>query len=130
MKDLLCQLCDLSPTNLYEMLKNTARLNKEWESDWQFYKNMCQPQQVGCIAGQDVKLAGKETTKGDKEDAEDNRIEQEASQKRKRWATVTGEQFDDGVEKENDGQEDPDEIQRVTKKRRENSGKIILENDL
>ena len=115
-KDLLCQLCDLSPANLYEMLKKTARLNKEWESDWQFYMNMCQPKQVGCIAGEDVKLAGKETTKQDKEDTEDNLADQEASQKRKRGATVTGVEFDDGVEEEED-LNDPDEIQRG--KRRE-----------
>ena len=130
MKDLLCQLCDLSPADLYEMLKKTARLKKEWESDWQFYMNMCQPKQVGCIAGEDVKLAGKETDKKDKEGAEDNLAEQEASQKRKRGATVTGEEFDDGVEKEEEDLNDPDEIHRVGKKRRRgNSGKIILEID-
>ena len=91
--------------------------------------NMCQPKQVGCIAGEDVKLAGKETDKKDKEGAEDNLAEQEASQKRKRGATVTGEEFDDGVEKEEE-LNDPDEIHGVGKKRRRgNSGKIILEID-
>ena len=73
--------------------------------------NMCQPKQVGCIAGEDVKLAGKETDKQDKEDNEDNLAEQAASQKRKRGATVTGEEFDDGVEKEED-LNDPDEMER------------------
>ena len=41
MSDLLVQLCDLSPANLYTMMKNTYKLNKEWESDWKFYLNIC-----------------------------------------------------------------------------------------
>ena len=57
MKEFLGQLCDLAPKDLYEMLKKTARLNDEWESDWQFYQNMCQPGQVGCMAGEDLTLS-------------------------------------------------------------------------
>ena len=88
--------------------------------------SLCQPKQVGCIAGEDVKLAGKERTKEDKEDAEDNLVDQ-SSQKRKRGATVTGVEFNDGVEEE-DNLNDPDEIQSGGKKTmRGNSGKIILE---
>ena len=101
-KDFLSQLCDLAPANLYDMLRKTARLNFEWESDWQFYLNMSHPRQVGCVAGEDVKLAGKEATKQDKEDAEAILAEQEAAQKRKRGAPVTGEEFDDGVNKGED----------------------------
>ena len=111
------------------MLRKTARLNFEWESDWQFYLNMSQPRQVGCIAGEDVKLAGKEAAKHDKEDAEANLVGQEAVNKRKRWAAVSGEEFDDGVERGEDVDDDPDVIQKVGTRRIGNSGKIILEID-
>ena len=57
-KAFLVQLCDLAPHNLKELLQVSGRLNTVWEKDWQFYLNMCQARQVGCIAGKDVKLAG------------------------------------------------------------------------
>ena len=62
----LVQLCDLAPYNLKELLQSSQRLNKEWEEDWLFYLNMCKEKQVGCVAGRDIKLAGKEDGKMDK----------------------------------------------------------------
>jgi hypothetical protein len=59
----LAKLCDLAPPNLKELLQGTYKLNKKWEDDWKFYLNMCQAKQVGCVAGKDLNLAGKEQQK-------------------------------------------------------------------
>ena len=47
------QLCDLSPSNLLEILKKRSRLQTEWMEDWQWYQQMCLESQPGVLAGRD-----------------------------------------------------------------------------
>ena len=51
-----------------DILAGTQRLNKEWELDWQFYLNMCNKNQPGCIGGIDKRLATKEGEKQDRKE--------------------------------------------------------------
>ena len=95
-KAFLVQLCDLAPHNLKELLQVSGRLNTVWEKDWQFYLNMCQARQVGCIAGKDVKLAGKENKKKARICAEETKKEKSGALKRKLEEVVTGDEYDDG----------------------------------
>ena len=101
-----------------ELLIGTNRLNTLWEDDWQFYQNMCQAKQVGCVAGRDVKLAVKESGKEKILATEDTKKVKGKAQKRKREEVVTGEAFDDG-EKARQGEDgkDPDIVVNLRKKR-------------
>ena len=90
----LTQLCDLAPTNLKELLQKAYRLNTKWEDDWQFYLNMLEVKQVGCVAGRDIKLAGLEGDKSErqaKQEEYQNKTKVNDSNYNK---TVTGAQFD------------------------------------
>ena len=117
--DFLLQLCDLSPTNLYKMLKDTWQMNKEWENDWKFFLSMCEPTQVGRIAGIDMKLAGKENDK----QMEVNRVAKQKkksdTQKRKLQHKVTGEEFEDeSLKEQRDIDEDDEVIYTIRRKRK------------
>ena len=128
MSDFLLQLCDLSPANLYQLLKNTSKLNKEWESDWLFYLNMCEATQVGRIAGVDIKLAGKENEKQSKEENKTKQKVKSDAHKRKMLEKVSGEDFDNGpVGKQSD--ELDDEVVFQPKKKKSRTDKIFLEID-
>ena len=117
-KPFLVKLCDLAPHNLKELLIGTNRLNTLWEDDWQFYQNMCQAKQVGCVAGRDVKLAVKESGKEKRLATEETKKVKGKAQKKKREEVVTGEAFDDGKQarQEEDGK-DPDIVVNIRKKR-------------
>ena len=109
------------------MLKDTWQLNKEWESDWKFYLSMCEPAQVGRIAGVDMKLTGKENEKQNEQGREAKRKTKSDSQKRKLSHKVSGEEFENGSE-----QEQPDKDDEVTfnqKRKKARTQKIILEID-
>ena len=131
-KMFLVQLCDLAPYNLKELLQSTYRLNKEWEEDWQFYLNMCKVKQVGCVAGRDIKLAGKEDGKTGRVTKEKMFKKKTKSKDKKCTETVTGAQFDDQGEldktpsKRKSDQDDPD---IVCQKSRSKRSKLILEID-
>ena len=101
-----------------ELLIGTNRLNTLWEDDWQFYQNMCQAKQVGCVAGRDVKLAVKESGKEKRLATEETKKVKGKAQKKKREEVVTGEAFDDGKQarQEEDGK-DPDIVVNIRKKR-------------
>ena len=128
-KIFLAKLCDLAPPNLKELIQGTYRLNKQWEEDWQFYLNMCQAKQVGCVAGRDVKLAVKEQEKEERHDADVTKKVKADAQKRKLDEVVTGEALDDEDESEQTaGQsqtDDPDIVVTLRKKR----AKVQLEID-
>ena len=109
-QDFLTQLCDLSPPNLKEMLQGTSRLNPMWEEDWQFYLNMCQTKQVGCVAGVDWKLSVKESNKVSRLCAEEARKNKEDQAKRKVVDIVSRGDQDDDSESEGDNRDDPDLI--------------------
>ena len=109
-QDFLTQLCDLSPPNLKEMLQGTSRLNPMWEEDWQFYLNMCQTKQVGCVAGVDLKLSVKESNKEARLCAEEARKNKEDQAKRKIEDIVSRGDQDDDSESEDDNRDDPDLI--------------------
>ena len=125
-EEFLHQLCDLAPSNLHQMLKNTAKMNKEWENDWQFYLNMCKPSQVGYIAGGDNNLAKKEKVRQEKVSSEEKRISKSASEKRKMDEVVSGDQFDGSEESADDL--DDEEI-RLKERKPVKKEKIILEID-
>ena len=76
-------MCDLAPPNLKDMLNSTYKLNKEWEQDWQFYLNMCEKNQPGCVSGRDVKLATKECRKLDRTEEGIKRAHKSNANKRK-----------------------------------------------
>ena len=126
MKEFLGKLCDLAPKDLFEELKKTARLNEEWESDWQFYQNMCQPEQIGYMAGDDLKLAKKEALKQKKLDVA--KALKAASLKRNIDNKVSGEEFDDGKERK-EVESDTEEIHEGKKTKKDKSEKIFLEID-
>ena len=114
MEEFLNQLCDLSPADLHRLLKNTAQLNKAWEEDWRFYPSMCEPKQVGRIAGADLKLAVKETVKETKKENEKKKEVKSGVEKRKREEVVKGDEFDDGAEA---GDDDKDEDIVITQQK-------------
>jgi hypothetical protein len=124
-KALLVKLCDLAPPNLQELIKGTHRLNKVWEEDWQFYLNMCQAKQVGCVAGRDVKLAIKEQDKEKRLVGEVTKKVKSDAQKRKIGEVVTGEDFDDGDQTTPSQDDDPDMVVTMKRKR----AKVQLEID-
>ena len=121
----LTQLCDLSPPNLKDLLSKSSRLNKVWEDDWQFYLNMCEPKQVGCVGGRDHKLALKEGEKTVRMAKDEKKKVKEDVKKRKLSEVVTGAEYDDGADEEEPNQ-DPDIVfnNRIRKK-----AKIVLEID-
>ena len=124
-KALLVKLCDLAPPNLQELIQGTYRLNKVWEEDWQFYLNMCQAKQVGCVAGRDVKLAIKEQDKEKRLVGEVTKKVKSDAQKRKIGEVVTGEDFDDGDQTTPSQDDDPDMVVTMKRKR----AKVQLEID-
>ena len=70
---------------------------------------MCEPAQVGRIAGVDMKLTGKESEKQNEQGREAKRKTKSDSQKRKLAHKVSGEEFENGSE-----QEQPDKDEEVT----------------
>ena len=126
-RSFLEQLCDLAPPNLKELIQNTARLNKDWKEDWQFYLNMTEPKQVGLIAGKDTKLAVKEDNKLGRESEDIQKKDKSDALKRKHAAVVTGSEFDDGNKSEEDSSKDPNVI--FTKKNKSKRAKVMLEID-
>ena len=59
---------------------------------------MCEPKQVGRIAGADLKLAVRETVKETKKENEKKKEVNSGVEKRKREEVVKGDEFDDGAE--------------------------------
>ena len=49
----MSQLCDLSPSDLLENLKERSRLQTEWMEDWKWYQLMCLESQPGSLGGRD-----------------------------------------------------------------------------
>ena len=125
----MTQLCDLSPPNLKELLQKAERLNKLWEDDWQFYLNMCEIDQVGSIAGRDLKLAIKEGEKVVRISDEEKRKVQFNAQKIKVTQAVSGAEFDEGGDYEH-GSKDGDVVYKETKvKRNKDKDRVILQID-
>lgn len=120
----LYKLCDLAPPNLKDMMNSTYKLNKEWEQDWQFYLNMCEKNQPGCVSGRDVKLAIKESKKRDRTEGDIERAQKSNANKRKMEDKVSGDDFDDGTVNTDDST-DKDIVFKKKKKR----AKLVLEID-
>ena len=101
-------------------------MNSEWEQDWQFYLNMCERSQPGCVlATRDKKLATKEEAKQDRERAETDRVLKASSNKRKIQEKVDGKEFDDGTANDDDDSADKDVVFHERRKR----PKLVLEID-
>ena len=126
MNNFLYKLCDLSPPDLKDRLNSTSRLNAEWEQDWQFYLNMCDRSQPGCILGtRDKKLATKEGAKQDRKKADTERALKASSYKSKMEEKMDGKEFDDGTTNDDDDSADKDMMFHERKKRQ----KLVLEID-
>ena len=126
-KEILNQLCDLAPANLKTLLQSTYRLNKKWEDDWQFYLNMSEVNQVGCMSSKDVKLAGKEGVKQSKQENKKTRKTKAQSYKENISKAVTGSEFDDGTVQNVDSEKDKDIV--IKQKKAKGKGKLLLQID-
>ena len=68
----LHSLCDLSPTNCYDILRQSGY--DEWETDWNFLVGQRLTPQVGSMEGVDKILAAKEKKKMEREKLQENRL--------------------------------------------------------